>query len=147
MELDVEVTRDARVVFIEKLEIADKKDAYAPGDKIELDITLRPWRKRSMVKRIPVIVPQNAVGFCEILVRGGGIMEPEQESLATGLRAISNLDDLLKELSIKETNNQIVAEIDGPQTPDKKGKDKQPALKNLWTTVSRARSRREDQKG
>ncbi|HPX03759.1 MAG TPA: SpoIVB peptidase S55 domain-containing protein [Synergistaceae bacterium] len=131
VELDVEVTRDARVVFIEKLEIADKKDAYAPGDKIELDITLRPWRKRSMVKRIPVIVPQNAVGFCEILVRGGGIMEPEQESLATGLRAISNLDDLLKELSIKETNNQIVAEIDGPQTPDKKGKDKQPSIEDL----------------
>ena len=131
VELDVEVTRDARVVFIEKLEIAEKKDAYAPGDKIELNITLRPWRKRSMVKRIPVIVPQNAVGFCEILVRGGGIMEPEQESLATGLRAISNLDDLLKELSIKETNNQIVAEIDGPQSIEKDGKGKQPSMEDL----------------
>ena len=132
VELDVEVTRDARVVFIEKLEIAEKKDAYAPGDKIELNITLRPWRKRSMVKRIPVIVPQNAVGFCEILVRGGGIMEPEQESLATGLRAISNLDDLLKELSIKETNNQIVAEIDGPQSIEKDGKGKQPSMEDLF---------------
>lgn len=124
VELDVEITRDARVVFIEKLDIADKKDSYAPGEKIELEITLRPWRKRSMIKKIPVTVPKNAVGFCEILVRGGGIMEPEQESLATGLRAISTLDDLLKELSIKETNNQIVAEIDGPQAKEKDGKEK-----------------------
>ncbi len=131
VELDVEVTRDARVVFIEKLELADKKESYAPGERIDLDITLRPWRKRSMIKRIPVTVPQNAVGFCEILVRGGGIMEPEQESLATGLRAISNLDDLLKELSIKETNNQIVAEIDGPRSMEKDGRDK-PSIEDLF---------------
>ena len=124
VELDVEITRDARVVFIEKLDIANKKDSYTPGDKIDLEITLRPWRKRSMIKKIPIIVPKNAVGFAEILVRGGGIMEPEQESLATGLRAISSLDDLLKELSIKETNNQIVVEIDGPQAKEKGSKDK-----------------------
>ena len=130
VELDVEITRDARVVFIEKLDIVNKKDSYAPGEKIELEITLRPWRKRSMIKKIPVIVPQNSVGFCEILVRGGGIMEPEQESLATGLRAISSLDDLLKELSIKETNNQIVAEIDGPQSMEKEGKEK-PSIEDL----------------
>lgn len=130
VELDVEITRDARVVFIEKLEIVDKKDSYSPGEKIELEITLRPWRKRSMIKRIPITVPQNAVGFCEILVRGGGIMEPEQESLATGLRAISSLDDLLKELSIKETNNQIVAEIDGPEARDKESKEK-PSIEDL----------------
>ena len=130
VELDVEITRDARVVFIEKLDIADKKDSYAPGEKIELEITLRPWRKRSMIKKVPVTVPKNAVGFCEILVRGGGIMEPEQESLATGLRAISTLDDLLKELSIKETNNQIVAEIDGPQAKEKDGKEK-PSIEDL----------------
>ena len=124
IELDVEITRDPRVVFIEKLDIANKKDSYAPGEKIDLEITLRPWRKRSMVKKIPIIVPKNAVGFAEILVRGGGIMEPEQESLAAGLRAISSLDDLLKELSIKETNNQIVFEIDGPQAKEKGAKDK-----------------------
>ncbi|NLD04968.1 MAG: hypothetical protein GX672_03590 [Synergistaceae bacterium] len=130
VELDVEITRDARVVFIEKLDIVNKKDSYSPGEKIELEITLRPWRKRSMIKRIPIIVPKNALGFCEILVRGGGIMEPEQESLATGLRAISNLDDLLKELSVKETNNQIIIEIDGPQSREKEGKEK-PSIEDL----------------
>ncbi len=130
VELEVEVTRDPRVVFIEKLDISGKKDFYAPGEKIELEITLRPWRKRSMIKKIPVTVPENSVAFCEILVRGGGIMEPEQESLATGLRAITNLEDLLNELSIKETNNQIVAEIDGPRSVEKDGKEK-PSIEEL----------------
>ena len=118
VEMDVEVTRSPRVVFIEKLVIVDPKDSYKPGDKIELAVTLRPWRKSPVVKKLALHVPPKAVGLCEIVVRGGGIEEPEQEALLSGLRAITNLDDLMRELSVQETNNQIVAEIGGPELPD-----------------------------
>lgn len=124
VDLDVEITSDARVVFIEKLEIADKKASYAPGDKVDINVTMRPWRKRAMVKKMTVLVPKKSVGFCEITVRGGGIEEPGQDSLITGFRAITNLKDLMKELSISETNNQIILEIDGPRTAEKGKKDK-----------------------
>ena len=123
VDLDVEITSDARVVFIEKIDIPDKKDFYSPGDKVNIDVTLRPWRKRAMVKRITLTVPKNAVGFSEIVVRGGGIEEPDQAAIANGLRSITNLKDLLKELSVSETNNQIFAEISGPEIKDK-NKDK-----------------------
>lgn len=126
VDLDVEITSDARVVFIEKIDIPDKKEFYAPGDKLNIDVTLRPWRKRPMVKRITLTVPKNAVGFSEIVVRGGGIEEPEQSAIANGLRSITNLKDLMKELSISETNNQIFAEISGPEIKEKsKDKDKE----------------------
>jgi hypothetical protein len=126
VDLDVEITSDARVVFIEKIDIPDKKEFYAPGDKLNIDVTLRPWRKRPMVKRIKLTVPKNAVGFSEIVVRGGGIEEPEQSAIANGLRSITNLKDLMKELSITETNNQIFAEISGPEIKEKnKDKDKE----------------------
>lgn len=133
VELEVEITRSPRVVFIEKLEIADKKEFYAPGDKVELDVTMRPWRKRAVVKKFTLTVPENAVGFCEVVVRAGGIAEPEQESIITGLRAITNLDGLLKELSTAETNNQIIAEIDGPETSKKKkdAKEDLPDIEDL----------------
>ena len=115
VDVSVEITRDPRVVFIEKVEIADKKDFYAPGDEVKVDITMRPWRKQSRIKRMTLVVPKKAVGFCEIVVRGGGIDEPNPESIVTGLRAITNLNDLMKELSAKESNNQIVLEINGPE--------------------------------
>lgn len=114
-DIDVEITRDPRVVFIEKVEIAEKKDFYSPGDQVKVDVTMRPWRKQSRTKRMTLIVPKKAVGFCEIVVRGGGIDEPNPESLVSGLRTITNLDDLMKELSAKESNNQILLQINGPE--------------------------------
>ncbi len=126
VNLDVEITTDARVVFIEKIDVADKKEFYAPGEEVSIDVTMRPWRKRAMVKRISLTVPKKAVGFSEIVVRGGGIEEPEQDALSNGLRSITNLKDLLKELSVSETNNQMFAEISGPEITEKdKGKAKE----------------------
>lgn len=115
VDVSVEITRDPRVVFIEKIEIADKKEFYAPGDEVKIDITMRPWRKQSRIKRMTLTVPKKAIGFCEIVARGGGIDEPNPESIVTGLRAITNINDLMKELSAKESNNQIVLEINGPE--------------------------------
>ena len=122
VDVSVEMTRDPRVVFIEKMVIVDKKEFYKPGEKVTVELTLRPWRKRPKVQRVTLNVPKKAAGFCEITVRGGGIEEPDSESLAAGLRSITNLKDLLKEMSVKESNNQIIVSLDGPQ--DKlKGKD------------------------
>ena len=118
VEMNVEVTRSPRVVFIEKLVVVNEKKAYAPGDQVELAVTLRPWRKQPVVRRLKLRVPPKAAGFCEVVVRGGGIEEPGEDALEDGKRALTNLDDLLKELSIQETNNQIVAEIGGPEGPD-----------------------------
>lgn len=118
VDMNVEVTRNPRVVFIEKLVVVDEKKAYAPGDQVELAVTLRPWRKSPVVRRLKLRVPPKAAGFCEVVVRGGGIEEPEEDALLDGKRALTNFDDLLGELSVQETNNQIVAEIDGPEGPD-----------------------------
>ena len=122
VDVSVEMTRDPRVVFIEKMVIVNKQEFYKPGDKVTVELTLRPWRKRPKVQRVTLNVPKKAAGFCEITVRGGGIEEPDSESLSAGLRSITNLKDLLKEMSVKESNNQIIISLDGPQ--DKlKGKD------------------------
>lgn len=129
VELDVEITRDPRVVYIEKIKIADEKDSYLPGDTIDLEVTLRPWRKRAAVKRLSLKVPDNAMGLCEIVVRGGGIEELGQESVMAGYRAITNLGDLIKELNAEESNNQLILEIksDGDLFAPRKSKSKKEA--------------------
>lgn len=117
-DVEVEITRDPRVVYIEKIAVRDKKEFYAPGDEIKLDVTFRPWRKAPSVRSFTLKVPDKAVGFCEIIVRGGGIEAPQQESLLSGLRAITDLGTLLGELSAQESNNQVILEINGPEITD-----------------------------
>jgi len=117
-DVEVEITRDPRVVYIEKIAVRDKKEFYAPGEEIKLDVTFRPWRKAPSVRSFTLKVPDKAVGFCEIVVRGGGIEAPQQESLLSGLRAITDLGTLLGELSAQESNNQVILEINGPEIPD-----------------------------
>lgn len=111
VELEIEITRDMRVVYIEKLKLVNEKDFYSPGDIIDFEVTLRPWRKRAMVKRMSLRVPDNAVGFCEIAVRGGGIDELAQDSILAGYRTLTNFEDLIKELNAQESNNQLILEI------------------------------------
>ena len=115
VQVDVEVTKTPRVVFIEKIEIADEKDFYKPGDKLKVDVTFRPWRKAPLVKSFELTVPENAVSFCEVTARGGGIEEPSQEPLLTGTRAITTFSELLAELKTQETNHQIIVEHSGPE--------------------------------
>ena len=120
--VNVELTQEPRIVYVEKIEIRDKKELYSPGDKLTVDVTFRPWRKDAVVKTFELTVPENAMAFCEVTARGGGIEEPVQEPLVTGTRAITSFKELIRELSAKEANNQLIVEIGGPEDPTE-GKD------------------------
>ena len=120
--VNVELTQEPRIVYVEKIEIRDKKELYNPGDKLTVDVTFRPWRKDAVVKTFELTVPENAMAFCEVTARGGGIEEPVQEPLVTGTRAITSFKELIRELSAKEANNQLIVEIGGPEDPTE-GKD------------------------
>lgn len=126
VDLEIEITRDPRVVYIEKLKIVQENESYKPGDEVLLDVTLHPWRKEATVKRLSLKVPENAIGFCEIVVRGGGIAEMGQESLFAGYRAITSLEELIEELNAEESNNQLILEIksDGDLFFPRSGKSK-----------------------
>lgn len=115
--VNVELTQEPRIVYVEKIEIRDKKELYTPGDKLTVDVTFRPWRKDAVVKTFELTVPENAMAFCEVTARGGGIEEPVQEPLVTGTRAITSFRELIRELNAKEANNQLIVEIGGPEDP------------------------------
>ncbi len=125
--VDLELTQEPRIVYVEKIEIRDKKELYSPGDKLTVDVTFRPWRKDAVIKTFELTVPENAMAFCEVTARGGGIEEPVQEPLVTGVRAITSFKELIRELSAKETNNQLIVEIGGPEDPAEDKKDEKAA--------------------
>lgn len=113
VEVDVSVTREPKVMFIEKLDVVGSKDVYEPGEKIEIDATLRTWRNQSKKKRISLTIPKDAAMLCEIVVRAGR-EKNNNDSKSNGLSSITNLSNLMKELDVVEKNNQIIAEINAP---------------------------------
>lgn len=107
--IDVELTQAPRVLFIEDVEI-DPKEA-APGSDVTITVKLRPYRRNPLTKTFTLRVPEGAQGTCDVLVRGGGIAEPEQESILQGWRSIAAFEELLSELNAKESNNELVVEL------------------------------------
>lgn len=107
--LNVEVTEEPRVLFIEGLSF-DKEKA-APGETVEVAVKLRPWRKAQQVKSFDLIVPEKASGSCEIVVRGGGVESAQANAVLEGWKSIDSFNRLIKELDAVETNNELVVEF------------------------------------
>jgi hypothetical protein len=113
IDVDVEVTQEPRVLYIEDVKLP--KGPFKAGDKVSFDITLRPWRKDPFVRTYSLTVPKNVSGIAQLLVRGGGIAEETAEYQDQAWRSITSLPILLRELDAKETNDQIVMEIRGQE--------------------------------
>jgi hypothetical protein len=114
VDVEVEVTQEPRVLYIEDVKISGS-GPFSPGEKVEFDITLRPWRKDPFVRTYSLTVPERVDGTAQLLVRGGGIAEESAEYANEAWRSISSLPILLGELDAKESNDQIVMEIRGQE--------------------------------
>lgn len=120
--LDVEMTSKPRILLIEDVKLDKRK--FRPGDKVNVSVTLRPYRKEPFRRTFELVVPADVSGRCSIVVRGGGINEPEQSSILEGKTTIRDFPTLLKELSVRETNNQVVVEIIGVTGPKLSARNK-----------------------
>ncbi|MCL1941236.1 MAG: hypothetical protein FWG09_04770 [Synergistaceae bacterium] len=115
--LDVEVTQEPRVLYIE--EIVFEKETIVPGDTIEIQVKLRPWRKNQLVRSFDLKVPEDASGMCEIIVRGGAFDTSLPTAIIEGWKSIDSFDRMLTELDAIETNNELIVELNTRPTQDK----------------------------
>ncbi len=118
LHIEAEVTQKPRVLLIEDVSVPESP--LKPGDTFEVKVTLQPYREKAEKRTFTLTVPDDAQGLCEIVVRGGGIDEPVQESLLEGRRAIKSLESLLTEINAMERNNEVIVELNcdaGPRPP------------------------------
>ncbi len=121
VSLAVSVTEEPMVMYIEGLTV--KKDTFAPGEKIDVEVLLRPYRKKQVKKHFQITVPSDAGEYCEILVRGGGIEPLDQTALNQGWKTIATFRQMFTELSALETGNELILEFNYDSV-DKKGPGK-----------------------
>lgn len=121
IHVDAELTFKPKILFIEELNI-EKKDVK-PGEEVSVEVKLRPYRKSQVVKKYKLKVPEDALGPCEILVRGGGIAELGQDTIAQGFQSISSFSQMLREMNAKEANNEVILELLCEKNPVMRSKE------------------------
>jgi len=139
IHIELQVTKEPKVVYIEKLEVPNK-DNVKKGEDLDVEVTLRNFRGDPEVKKLSLKVPDNASGLCEVVVRGGGIAEPSQVSLMSGWRAISSFEEFLNEIEAGESNNQVIVEL--LYGPLLKEEDEEFSLDDEYELVSEMKKRR-----
>ncbi|GAB1486209.1 hypothetical protein MASR2M79_12570 [Aminivibrio sp.] len=145
VSLGITLTEEPRVMYIEGLTV--KKDTYAPGEKIDVEVLLRPYRKKQVKKNFQITVPSDAGEYCEILVRGGGIEPLDQTALNQGWKTIATFRQMFTELSALETGNELILEFNydrvGKKGPGKDRKDSgDPVSKEEQELLSERKARR-----
>jgi hypothetical protein len=115
-KLDISMTQEPRVLAIEDVTVSS--DAR-PGDALGVEVTLRPWRRAPVKKRFEVVVPKEAEGACELVVRGGGTNSLTQLAVDGGWKSIDSFERLLAEMGAVDANNELVVELLYDQTKDK----------------------------
>lgn len=119
-KLDVTVSQEPKMLFIEDVLVS--QDA-SPGDALCVQVSLRPWRREPIQRSFEVVVPKDATGVCELVVRGGGTNSLGQIALDGGWKAIDGFDRLLTELDAADANNELIVELFHDQVDNKGRKD------------------------
>ena len=119
--LDISVTQTPKILLIE--DVAVSPDA-TPGDTLTVEVTLRPWRRELVKKHFEVVVPKDATGICELVVRGGGVDSLSQLAIEGGWKSIDSFDRMLTEIGAADANNELIVELLHDQVNEKSDKDK-----------------------
>ena len=106
--LDVSITSEPRILFIEDVVVQEEA---APGDTLEIEVTLRRWRRDPVKKRFELTIPEDATGNCELIVRGGGMHSLSQVALDGGWKSIEDFGRLLTEMNAADANNELILEL------------------------------------
>lgn len=101
--------------------VPDKFEVH-PGDTVNIEVQLRPYRSEPRKEVLALTVPHDALpGYVTVEVRGGGWglrpPAPDEETIIDDpeefLGMVSDLERLVDEFVRRERNNEIVAEFYG----------------------------------
>jgi hypothetical protein len=126
--LDVSVTQEPKVLLIEDVVVSSDAD---PGDTLAVEVTLRPWRRNPVKKHFQVVVPKDATGSCELVVRGGGTNSLSQLAVEGGWKSIDSFDRMLSEIDAADANNELIIELLHDQTDEKSDKNSKKSVAEL----------------
>lgn len=135
VKVDIKVEEERRTATI--LEAKAKQDSVRPGDKVEIEVKLKPFRGEAFTQNVVFDVPkQQAAGPLMLEVRGGGFIpltqllkkqggELDLAGFVDKKNKNKSLADEVRSFLERDCNNDLVVEVmememeEGPNAPDK----------------------------
>ncbi|WP_018248180.1 SpoIVB peptidase S55 domain-containing protein [Orenia marismortui] len=121
IKFNIEIEKDAKVALIEEIKL-NKKEA-APGEEVEAEITLRPYRNELITKKVKFKIPEDTESTnLEVHVFSGqeanlNQMAPQEEEKKSKANNIKTLEELIEVYQSQKKNNQLVVELRPTYTP------------------------------
>ncbi|TDX59187.1 SpoIVB peptidase S55 domain-containing protein [Orenia marismortui] len=121
IKFNIEIEKDAKVALIEEIKL-NKKEA-APGEEVEAEITLRPYRNELITKKVKFKIPEDTKSTnLEVHVFSGqeanlNQMAPQEEEKKSKANNIKTLEELIEVYKSQKKNNQLVVELRPTYTP------------------------------
>ena len=135
---DVAVSPERRTARI--LSARPLQNTARPGEAIDIEVKLKPYRAEPITRTVSFTVPkEQTAGTLNLSVRGGGFF-----SLAALLKKVAaeggdapkpsrkppkSFEEMIKDMSSRDRNNDIVVELPGAGEILEDGGDKKPKLK------------------
>jgi hypothetical protein len=108
VQLDVDMVRDRRTVRLENAR-TDVTEAR-PGDEIEIETVLRPYRGEPIVRRVPIRIPTSTPrGPLHILVSDGSTLDRMRPASPAGMRL--DLGSTIALLNKEHANNKLYVSL------------------------------------
>lgn len=120
IQLSAQIEERRWTAHVEQI-VPDKREVR-PGETVDIEVQLRPYRSEPLREVVSLTVPEDAMpGFVTVEVRGGGwgLRPPsdDEETIVDDpeefLGIVSDLERLIDEFVRRERNNEIVAEFYG----------------------------------
>ncbi len=118
--IDVEAEVSDAVQVAEVTKVSAKKGTVSPGEKIELAVTMKPYRGEEFTRVVTYKVPEECKGRLTLTVRGGSSLSWIQELLRKqkedGIPAQKKDDkrtlaDFVKSVNEADKNNELIIDV------------------------------------
>ncbi|GAB6099470.1 SpoIVB peptidase S55 domain-containing protein [Halanaerocella petrolearia] len=135
IKLNIEVEKESKMALVEQVEL--DKDKVKPGDEVEAKITLRPYRKEVVEKKVKVKIPEDVeAGKLELHILSGQeanleqFTQQENDNRSAKANNIKSLEELIKVYQKQNQNNQLLVKVKPNYTSQSKVASKeQPVVK------------------
>ena len=121
IQTDVSVSQERRTARI--LSAQPVQTSAAPGETIDIEVKLKPFRAEPITRSVSFTVPkEQAPGLLNLSVRGGGFFSlaallkklgGEGENPKPTRKPPKSFEEMMKEFSGRDRNNDIVVELPG----------------------------------
>ncbi len=119
ISVTAEVSEDVQVAEI--LRVTPQKREVKPGEKLLIDVVLKPYRGAEFTETIPFVVPQNHPGGkLALSVRGGSslawiqnlLRKQKEEGLPAPKKEVRyKLADFIKNFNEADKNNELIVDV------------------------------------